>query len=174
MTNPPQPPTTTKKLGPLGIIVGVIIIVVVALLQQSPGAPTTPGTQPTQSEHAPVTTHTTPPTAPHTTATVPTQAPSRWETYSGSAITDPEQVRGVWDTLQMIKRGPPFPHHQDGVVFENREGRLARHPDGWWHEYTVVTPGAGDRGARRLVVGSDGETWYSNDHYRTFAQLRLP
>ncbi|MEK7413199.1 MAG: ribonuclease domain-containing protein [Planctomycetota bacterium] len=165
MTNPPQSSPATKKLGPLGIIVGVIIIVAVAVFQQSPEAPSAPGTPPRDR----AATQTTP-----ASTTNAAHAPARWDTVGGSAITDPEQVRGIWDTLQMIKRGPPFPHRQDGVVFENREGRLARHPNGWWHEYTVVTPGAGDRGARRLVVGSDGEAWYTEDHYRTFSKLRLP
>jgi len=100
--------------------------------------------------------------------------PERYEVLDGVAITDREQVRGIWDTLRRVARGPPFPHRQDGVPFQNRENRLPSRDKGWWREFTVETPGASDRGARRLVVGSDGEVWYSADHYRTFARLLLP
>jgi guanyl-specific ribonuclease Sa len=29
-----------------------------------------------------------------------------------------------------------------------------------------------NRGAERLVTGSDGSAWYTNDHYSTFVQVR--
>jgi ribonuclease T1 len=74
-------------------------------------------------------------------------------------------------TLDLIARGGPFPHRQDGSVFQNREGRLPSQPRGYYREYTVPTPGAGNRGARRIVVGQNGEKWYTRDHYRTFVRL---
>ena len=39
------------------------------------------------------------------------------------------------------------------MVFGNREGHLPAKPRGYYHEYTVETPGASDRGARRLIRG---------------------
>jgi ribonuclease T1 len=74
-------------------------------------------------------------------------------------------------TLALIARGGPFPHRQDGAVFENRERRLPQQPRGYYREYTVPTPGAQNRGARRIVKGKNGETWYTRDHYRSFIRL---
>jgi ribonuclease T1 len=83
----------------------------------------------------------------------------------------PKQAR---DTLALIDRGGPFPYRQDGVVFQNRERRLPRQPSGYYHEYTVKTPGSPDRGARRIVTGSRGEFYYTADHYDTFARVIRP
>ncbi|WP_433855319.1 ribonuclease domain-containing protein [Streptomyces kronopolitis] len=77
----------------------------------------------------------------------------------------PVQAR---DTLRLIDAGGPFPYRQDGTVFANRERLLPRQPRGHYHEYTVRTPGSPDRGARRLVTGESHETYYTDDHYRTF------
>ena len=74
-------------------------------------------------------------------------------------------------TLDLIERGGPFPYRKDGSVFANREGRLPGQPRGYYKEYTVPTPGAENRGARRVVRGKDGETWYTRDHYRTFVRV---
>lgn len=74
-------------------------------------------------------------------------------------------------TLTLIAKGGPFPYSKDGVVFSNREGILPKHPSGWYHEYTVVTPGSGDRGARRVVKGKDGGLFYSDDHYASFREI---
>jgi ribonuclease T1 len=74
-------------------------------------------------------------------------------------------------TVERIAAGGPFPHRRDGIVFANREGRLPPAPPGAYHEYTVETPGAADRGARRIVAGRDGRLYYSNDHYRTFVPI---
>lgn len=77
----------------------------------------------------------------------------------------PAQAR---DTLRLIDAGGPFPYRQDGTVFGNRERLLPRQPRGHYHEYTVPTPGSPDRGARRIVTGESRETYYTDDHYRTF------
>ncbi|HYK02683.1 MAG TPA: ribonuclease domain-containing protein [Thermoanaerobaculia bacterium] len=74
-------------------------------------------------------------------------------------------------TLDLIERGGPFPHKQDGSVFGNRERQLPQQPRGYYHEYTVRTPGAPNRGARRVVRGDGGELYYTRDHYRTFIRL---
>lgn len=108
------------------------------------------------------------------TAPAPAAPPARYDTLDGQPVTAQDEVRGIWDTLRRIARGPPFPYKQDGASFSNREGRLPKRERGWWHEYTVETPGSPDRGARRLVVGKDGEVWYTADHYRSFVRLVLP
>ena len=75
-------------------------------------------------------------------------------------------------TLALIKAGGPFPHARDGATFHNREGLLPARAPGYYREYTVRTPGARDRGARRIVAGKDGEYYYTQDHYRTFRRIR--
>jgi len=75
------------------------------------------------------------------------------------------------DTLRLIARGGPFPYRQDGSVFANRERRLPDHRRGYWHEFTVRTPREDDRGPRRLVVGSHGDVFYTDDHYASFRQV---
>ncbi|WP_410671083.1 ribonuclease domain-containing protein [Amycolatopsis sp. cmx-4-68] len=72
-------------------------------------------------------------------------------------------------TYRLIQQGGPFPYPQnDGVVFDNREGILPACASGYYHEYTVPTPGSSTRGTRRIVTGSGGEYFYTGDHYATF------
>lgn len=75
-------------------------------------------------------------------------------------------------TLRLIDEGGPFPYRQDGVTFQNREGWLPAEHSGYYREYTVPTPGAGDRGARRIIAGKNGERYYTPDHYRTFMTVQ--
>jgi ribonuclease T1 len=74
-------------------------------------------------------------------------------------------------TLALIDHGGPFPYDRDGVVFENREGLLPAESSGYYHEYTVPTPGATDRGARRIIQGSAGELYWTDDHYQSFERI---
>jgi len=80
----------------------------------------------------------------------------------------PPEARTVLATLDAHGT---FRYSQDGTVFGNFEHRLPARPDGYYHEYTVPTPGSRDRGARRLVVGLDGDVYYTGDHYATFRQV---
>jgi ribonuclease T1 len=79
-------------------------------------------------------------------------------------------------TLALIRSGGPFPYSKDGTAFGNREGLLPKRPRGYYTEYTVRTPGAKNRGARRIVAGGDprasGEYWYTADHYQSFRRIR--
>ena len=68
--------------------------------------------------------------------------------------------------LEQIKSSP-----SDGRTFNNREARLPRRSRGYYREYAVPTPGARDRGARRIVAGRGGEFYYTDDHYRTFKRI---
>ncbi|WP_460070813.1 guanyl-specific ribonuclease [Streptomyces sp. YKOK-I1] len=75
----------------------------------------------------------------------------------------------AYDTLELIEQGGPFPYSQDGSVFQNREGVLPSRSTGYYHEYTVKTPGSSTRGARRIVTGQQyEEDYYTSDHYATF------
>ncbi|NNN34609.1 ribonuclease [Streptomyces sp. S3(2020)] len=75
----------------------------------------------------------------------------------------------AYDTLELIEAGGPYPYSQDGGVFQNREGVLPSQSTGYYHEYTVKTPGSSTRGARRIVTGQKSqEDYYTADHYVTF------
>ena len=75
------------------------------------------------------------------------------------------------DTVALIQEGGPFPYRQDGVVFANAERHLPIEPRGYYHEFTVPTPGSPDRGARRIITGRDGEFYYTTDHYESFRRV---
>lgn len=75
-------------------------------------------------------------------------------------------------TLQLIKQGGPFAYPRDGVVFGNFERILPQRPRGYYHEYTVSTPGVRNRGARRIISGTAAEYYYTADHYQTFKRIR--
>jgi len=81
--------------------------------------------------------------------------------------------RQAQETERLIRSGGPFPYGKDGSVFLNRERLLPLHPRGFYREYTVKTPGARDRGARRIVCGGARPTtpeacYYTADHYASF------
>lgn len=90
-----------------------------------------------------------------------------------SVASLPREVR---QTLAQIRQGPPYPYAKDGVVFGNYEGLLPREPRGYYHEFTVKTPGSRNRGAQRVVVGgtpiATGEMFYTDDHYASFRRIR--
>ena len=77
------------------------------------------------------------------------------------------------ETLALIQRGGPFPYRKDGTTFQNRERLLPTKPRGYYREYTVPTPGARDRGARRIVAGGNPPEvfYYTVDHYSSFRQI---
>ncbi len=75
------------------------------------------------------------------------------------------------EVLKQIERGGPFAFDRDGIVFGNFEKRLPIKERGYYHEFTVKTPGIKHRGARRIVTGKGGEKYYSDDHYKTFKRV---
>lgn len=102
----------------------------------------------------------------HRAATHPSPSSSGAGTISYGRLPPEAQ-----HTVQAIRAGGPFPYSQDGAVFENREGHLPPEPTGYYHEYTVETPGSPDRGARRIVAGQQGQLFYTDDHYRSFKRI---
>ena len=109
---------------------------------------------------------------PRSTATVTPQPTVQPVSNSGLPLIQaadlPKEGR---TTLALILKGGPFPYARDGVTFQNRERILPRQPSGYYREYTVPTPGENDRGARRLVVGREGEIFYTDDHYDSFSEV---
>ena len=75
-------------------------------------------------------------------------------------------------TINLIRRGGPFPYAKDGTVFGNRERRLPQAKKGYYREYTVKTTGSRDRGVRRIITGQGGEIYYTGDHYASFVRVQ--
>jgi len=109
--------------------------------------------------------------------------------FAGMALTaqarttpDPPEValyelpKEAQEVFALVGKGGPFPFDRDGVVFGNRENLLPGKPHGYYHEYTVRTPGVSSRGGRRLVCGGAKKApdacYYSADHYRSFRKIR--
>ncbi len=91
----------------------------------------------------------------------------------------PKQGR---ETYALILAGGPFPYEKDGTVFGNRERLLPAQKRGFYREYTVKTPYARTRGAKRIVCGGmQSEVkpvkpevcYYTEDHYASFKRIAL-
>ena len=88
----------------------------------------------------------------------------------------PPKVYRVADYIEE-NGGTPPPGYRGGSVFQNDGrggGQVLRSLDVdgnsiTYYEYDVnpYTPGV-NRGAERIVIGSDGSRYYTNDHYQTF------
>ena len=78
-------------------------------------------------------------------------------------------------TYRLIHEGGPFPYEKDGTVFGNRERILPPARRGYYREYTVKTPYARNRGARRIVCGGPATTpakcFYTGDHYASVREI---
>jgi ribonuclease T1 len=78
--------------------------------------------------------------------------------------------------IAAINEGPPYRYKKDGIVFGNYQGLLPKQRRGYYHEFTVKTPGRQDRGPQRLVVGGKysktNEIYYTADHYASFHRIK--
>ncbi|MDR5741255.1 MULTISPECIES: ribonuclease [unclassified Caballeronia] len=92
-----------------------------------------------------------------------------------SAIAQAQLPGEAAETLRLIKAGGPFPFGEDGVLFRNSAVLLPQHPRGYYHAYTVRTPGSTDRGQRRIVCGGPrkqtSDCYYTDDYYATFKRI---
>ena len=103
-------------------------------------------------------------------------ARSSQEVQPLSTMLATELPREGQETYQLIRKGGPFPYEKDGTVFGNRERILPREARGYYREYTVRTPGARNRGARRIVCGGPVPAepkacYYTQDHYASFRMI---
>jgi guanyl-specific ribonuclease Sa len=88
-------------------------------------------------------------------------------------------MREIQNTVDRIKTNDtsvyPF---DDGRPFKNSHFIS---PDGQrlntgntYTEWTIRTPGVGNRGTRRIVVNNQtGQAYYTNDHYENFVEIDL-
>ena len=168
-------PRLTGLLGLLGLL-GGLLLGCAAGTATAPGASSTsagPGAAAAGSSAAPNARGTAPNAGgavPGRTASCPAPSPnmpgaseSRLPLRSLCAL--PPEATQVWRT---IEAGGRLTYPRDGIVFNNAERVLPTHPRGYYHEYTVPTPGSRDRGARRLVTGQGHEVYYTGDHYASF------
>ncbi|WP_233809246.1 ribonuclease [Paraburkholderia sp. HP33-1] len=112
----------------------------------------------------------------------PGQAASEASAASGAqergalgTVTKAQLPGEATETLRLIKAGGPFPFSEDGVLFRNSAGLLPQHPRGYYHAYTVRTPGSTDRGQRRIVCGGPrrqaSDCYYTEDYYASFKRI---
>ncbi|MEM7273736.1 MAG: ribonuclease domain-containing protein [Actinomycetota bacterium] len=145
---------STRRLATIGAL---IVLIGLALLSGLGGEDSTAGGREVE--------------ATSTTALVEQQPQSDRRISDLPSIELNELPPEALDTLDLIARGGPYPFDRDDLVFENREGLLPDRDRGHYREYTVITPGEDDRGARRIVAGVDGERYYTADHYASFREL---
>ena len=92
-----------------------------------------------------------------------------------TAISVDELPSDGRSTYVLIRQGGPFAHEKDGSVFGNYERQLPVQRRGYYREYTVRTPGAHSRGARRIVCGGAQRApdvcYYTGDHYSSFKRI---
>ena len=102
------------------------------------------------------------------------KGPAPEAAQAGMALADlPKQGR---ETYALILAGGPFPYEKDGTVFGNRERQLPAQKRGFYREYTVKTPYARNRGAKRIVCGGSQPArpevcYYTDDHYASFKRI---
>lgn len=96
---------------------------------------------------------------------------------SGSQKGQSKVPRYALEVLQYIRTHGEAPeNYVGGREFENREKRLpakdAQNKKIRYSEWDVRPKVKGkNRGAERLVTGSDHSAWYSKDHYKTFMKI---
>jgi guanyl-specific ribonuclease Sa len=87
----------------------------------------------------------------------------------------PERARVVLHYID--EHGAPMPGYEGGRTFLNFERILAQYDSSGrrirYREWDVYPLRAGvNRGPERLITGSDGSAYYTDDHYRSFRRLR--
>jgi guanyl-specific ribonuclease Sa len=98
---------------------------------------------------------------------------------SGARVTDINTGRAIdipvvdlRPTVERIAAGEKNPHRNDGSVFRNASRKLPNKPSGYYREYVVPTEGIRGPGPQRLIIGKEGETYYTPDHYETFIEIQ--
>ncbi|MET9955554.1 ribonuclease domain-containing protein [Streptomyces sp. NPDC006339] len=152
----------------LALLAGLCLLLTGLLAGLLTGCSGEGGTAPGTAPPARTTTATATATAPPARTATPAPSLPASDLRTVREADLPPEAR---DTLARIRGGGPFPYARDGAVFSNFERLLPRRERGYYREYTVRTPGERDRGARRIVTGRGGETYYTDDHYQSFREV---
>lgn len=163
------------RSGQRSMIGLLVALITAAIVWWTQGDGNTPGAEPSPSDSPSVQQTTSP------SPSAPTTSSSQTDDTGGDGGTDPDsglpivQVSDLppeaAETLSLIDSGGPYPYDEDDGPFGNFEGILPDHDRGYYREYTVETPGLSHRGARRIVTGSDGEFYWTDDHYSSFSRI---
>jgi len=157
--------------GAKGFLAGVGLILAIWAISAVAGSSDSTIDTSTPNTSAP--SATTPTTARDAAETTVIEAPEYVQFSNLDPITLGELPPEAIDTVNLILDGGPYPFSKDDSVFQNREGILPDYDRGHYREYTVITPGSSDRGARRIVAGDLGEMYYTSDHYQSFREILL-
>jgi ribonuclease T1 len=92
------------------------------------------------------------------------------------ATTDvPAYAKATLDYIRHHHAPPPgfeggrtFANYQHSLPARDRNGELVRYQEWDVKPHSLHR----NRGAERIVTGSDGRAWYTADHYHTFIPLR--
>ena len=76
------------------------------------------------------------------------------------------------ETVALIEAGGPFPYDDDGETFLNSARLLPQHETGYYRVYTVETPGSVEPTSRRIVAGTTGELFWTDDLYTSFRRIQ--
>lgn len=87
------------------------------------------------------------------------------------ARAKPSHLDDLTPTLARIAAGHRLAFRNDGAIFMNRENLLPPRPPGHYREYVDPTEGMAGPGPRRIIIGQDGELYYTKDHYKSFSKL---
>lgn len=159
----PGPSTRSWRRRPLLALLALIVLLAVGYLARAldDGNGSSPAPTPTTSRSA-------------TSGAGAHGSGSGASTDSATEVVALSQLPGqARQTVALIQREGPFPYREDGTVFDNLEQLLPIERRGFYHEYTVATPGSPDRGARRIITGADGRYYYTGDHYQSFRRIDL-
>jgi guanyl-specific ribonuclease Sa len=85
---------------------------------------------------------------------------------------DTDAQRKTEATLKRIENGEIDPHRNDGAIFKNREGLLPKRDEGYYKEYVYRESGSISPGEKRVIVGRDGDVYFTRDHYDSFERIK--
>ncbi len=115
-------------------------------------------------------------------ATVTTHSPASPEVATGKNLQQKDSgtviPQKVYDVLKYIRANHhAMPGYVGGRVFTNREKIVpvtdAQGNPIQYQEWDVNPKIQGqNRGAERILTGSDGRAWYTSDHYQTFTEIK--
>ncbi len=118
----------------------------------------------------------------------PTQTGKKQKKYKGNKKSDDKNAQPnvannnlppkVYKVLEYVKKnGKAMNGYVGGRIFQNRERHLALKDAAGkkiiYQEWDVNPKVNGkNRGTERLITGSDGRAFYTNDHYQSFVEVK--